>query len=744
MTDLASPAGFGKRRRGNDGPPPAAPAPVAPPRAPNRSHPNGVDLDGPDGHKIHARMMTYYRGELDRQRPNRALMAKDHRAYDHDQWDEADKIVVEERGQVPLVFNITATTINWVIGTERRSRKDFKVLPRRKERSQGASQKTALMKYLDDVNKASFMHSLAFSEAVKGGVGWMECGVEVGDDGEPIYDRHESWKNVLWDSTAVLPDIDDARYVIRTKWIDLDVAISIFPTRKAQLERAAVAIGEAGADNDMADRPMDEQEQLGLGGYSGGAQNEYGRERVRLIEVWFRDPVEATRITRGEFRGEIYDPQTPLPEHEEAITNNEARVMRRSMMMMHVAIMTEGDLLWHSPTPYRHNKFPLTPVFCYRRNDTNMPYGMVRGLRDINFDLNKRAAKALAIISSNKTIMEEGAVDDIDEYREEASRPDAVIVKRAGKHLEMNVDRNLADAHVNLMALDQQMIQAVGGVTDENLGRRTNATSGIAIGRRQEQGALATAEIFDNAAFARQVHGEKRLSVVEQYMHEEKQFRITNMRGVPEYVTINDGLPENDIARTRADYVITETEWRASVRQAQVEQLMGLLAEIAKVDPRAPLAMMDLVVDEMDITQREELVKRIRQFSGMSDPEQTEPTPEQIAAQEKAAQQEQMAIALQQATIADKAASAEQKKASAQRTLSQMLADRAGLAKLNVETIEAALNTAVEALAAEEMMPGAGATADSMLDEAGFQPQGAQPPPTNPQQPPAAPLPQGA
>ena len=91
---------------------------------------------------------------------------------------------------------------------------------------------------------------------------------------------------------------------------------------------------------------------------------------------------------------------------------------------------------------------------------------------------------------------------------------------------------------------------------------------------------MATAKLFDNLLFASQVHGDKLLANVEQFMSEEKQFRIANMRGKPEYVTINDGLPENDITRCKADYIISESAWHASSRQAAADELLETMTRM--------------------------------------------------------------------------------------------------------------------------------------------------------------------
>lgn len=140
----------------------------------------------------HRRLIRLYEDELDRQSENRADMAKDEDFYDNIQWREEDARVLRERGQVPLVYNVISSSINWVTGTEKRGRSDYKILPRRKDASKPAERKTQLMKYLSDVNMTPFHRSRAFEDTVKVGVGWLETGVQNEDDGEPVYTRYES------------------------------------------------------------------------------------------------------------------------------------------------------------------------------------------------------------------------------------------------------------------------------------------------------------------------------------------------------------------------------------------------------------------------------------------------------------------------------------------------------------------------------------------------------------------------
>lgn len=677
--------------------------------------PEEHELDSEENRAIHSRLMSFYLQELDRQSDNRREMAVDEDFYDNVQWSPEDAAALHELGQMPIAYNVISPTLDWVFGTEKRGRTDFRILPRRKDASKPAERKTQLLKYLSDVNRSTFHRSRAFEEAVKVGVGWLECGVQDDDDGEPIYMRSETWRNVLWDSSSFERDLSDGRYQFRSKWVDLDIAVILFPERKAQLELAAVAADRMVTRNDYGDEPMDSAEELLDHVGHSSEVTQHKRKRVRLIEAWFRKPTQAKRLQGGEFAGEVYD--EAAPQHQEAEQSGQSVVVDKVMLMMHVAIMTEGDLMFLAPSPYRHNKFPLTPIWGYRRGRTGLPYGMIRRLRDLQIDINKRASKALAILSSNKVLIEEGAVDDIDEFAEEVSRPNAVLVYKAGRPAPViGADRELGPAHLDLMSRSIAMVQAQGGVTDENMGRSTNATSGIAIQARQDQGLTSTTTLFDNLRYAVQVHGEKELSLVEQYYDEQKQFRITNMRGTPEYITVNDGTPENDIVRSKADFIISEQDWRASVRQAQVEELLNLMGKLVPVAPQIGIAMIDLLVEGMDLPNGEELVKRIRQVTGMRDPDAEEPSPEEMAQMEKAAQVEAMQKAGMEAEIADKTASAALKAAQARKASGEGDAIFANVASKNVAAQKTAMETGVLMLQA----PGAIPAADAMLHEAGF------------------------
>ncbi|MBV7408759.1 hypothetical protein [Maritimibacter sp. DP1N21-5] len=684
-------------------------------------------LDSPQVQGLHRRFLGLYLAELDRQSEGRASMASDEAFYHGHHWTPEDLATLDERGQLPLTFNVTATSINYLLGTERRGRTDYKILPRRKEGAAAAESKTQLLKYIADQNRTEFEWSQAFAECVTAGLGWMESGVQDDSEGEPIYEGSESWRNMIFDSAAKKMDLSDGRYKFRTAWVDLDIAKARFRNRAGVLRHSAtrnLTIGILGTLDGFGDDAMDERERFvqegAFGSYIAGGYSE-DRDRVRLIECWFKLPAEEKIMKGGQFAGEIFD-EGSIGHYVDLQTGG-ASIIRKTILRTYVMIMTDDGVLWLSKSPYRHNRYPFTPIWCYRDSTNGMPYGFVRNVKSNNMDINKRATKALHLISTARIIVDDDAVkpDGWEAFEEEAHRPDAIIRIKPGAKLEYVEGGQQAKEQLMLMSEGVNMIQSITGITDEAMGRTTNAVSGKAIIARQEQGALATAPVFDNLRFARQVHGEKMLALTEQFVTEQKEFRVTNKRGAATFITINeqnaDGILDDWIARTKADYIISEDDWNATIRASQADEFMELLLKLAPVAPEMVINLLDLMVEMLDTPQREETVKRIRAMTGAKDPDadpNAPPTPEEAARMAAADKEAQMAERAANAEIGKMEAEAAVKIAQAQKTAIELVRIMTGAENDAVTKQKAALELANLALSS----PSAVSIADQVMMEA--------------------------
>lgn len=663
----------------------------------------------------------WYDQEWERQAYNRYQMAMDEDYYDSLQWTEDEAAELIDRGQAPTVRNEIKPTIDWLIGTERRTRIDYKVLPRRKAGEGDAEAKTKLMKYVSDVNKEPFARSKAFARTCKGGLGWLEVGIRGDRSDEPVFYRSQDWRYIMHDSNATEMDLDDGRYIFRWKYLDLDVAEAVFPRRKDIVRRSVIEGNFIGMyDNEeelwyMGARVTESGQDYATASpskyrpYDGSAFVNMRRERVKIYECWYRLPVKRKVMIGAGYSNEPYDQDNP--EHQAAISDQAVSLYDRVELEMRVILYTDAGCLWEGPSPYKHQRFPFVPIWAYRRARDNAPYGPARPMRDSQDALNKRESKALWILSSNRVQMDDGAVDDIEELRDEVSRPDSIIIKHPGKELVIERDIQLAREHLMMMDRDQVYIRNGGGVTSENLGRETNADSGKAIIARQEQGGVVTTELFDNLRYAVQLAGEIKLSVIEQFYTDEKEIRIVGERGIASFVEFNKEDPAtgeiiNDIAAQQADFVVSEQDFKDSLRIAMFESLFDIVSRLAQMNPQIALNLLDLVVEMADIPNRDEFVTRIRQISGMRDPEK-EPTEEEVLAERQRKALEQKQIDLQMARL----------EADLREAVSKGEKLSADALKAKLDAMAAAFEAAGLVVAA----PGLTAVADDLLESAGFQ-----------------------
>lgn len=568
---------------------------------------------------------------------SRYEMMVDHDFRDGLQWRDDDKQVLIDRGQWPLVFNKILPAVNWIVGAEKRMQVDWRIDPRTEDDVESAQVKTKLLKYTSDVNKTTFARSRAFDDAVTGGLGWIETGMRDDPTEEPLFARYEDWRNIWYDHLGGERDLSDARYLFRAKWLDLDLAIAMFPESKSHLEAASIAHNLFGTDDDefwwLSGQITQDGRVVSRSAYSFDAfASDTRRPRVKLIEAWYREPMQV-QVMRGypRIEGTLYDQASTY--HAALIEMGYASLYDALRMQVRCAVFIPGGLdsgggtlLQDMVSPYRHNRFPFVPIWCYRRKRDGTPYGTVRNCRDPQEDLNKRRSKALYILSSKGMIADEDAFEDWDEAADEMSRPDMILKKKRGAAVQIVDDRTIAGEHFAMEQEDAKYIQDVSGITDQNEGRQANAISGVAVDKLQYQGSLLTAELFDNLRYAIQLHGEIELSLIEQFYDFPKMVRLVGPRGQAEFLAINhqatdtlgQPLVENDITASQADFIVSEQDFHESVRQAIFESMMQLCSQLP---PEMSVNLLDLVVDMVDMPGKDELVKRIRNLNGQADPD---------------------------------------------------------------------------------------------------------------------------
>lgn len=651
-------------------------------------------LDSAEAREEHRKLLQWYYYERDRQAINRLEMAIDHDFYDNEQWDEEDAAVVESRKQAALVFNEVAPMCDWVIGTERRARVDWKVMPRTEDDVAIADVKTKVLKYVSDVNRVQLHRSRAFADAIKGGIGWVDDGARDDPTQERIYSRYEDWRCVLHDSSALDILGEEGRYVFRWRWVDEDVACLMFPDRKDRIISAIEDWAFDTYDDEFGDHrtisgaagSTEAARFMGTGSVA-SAMVDAQRRRVKLIECQYRKPAPVKVIVSGSMAGTIFDERDKSLVAAVSAAGRSATIIDKITMRTFAAVMTESDLLAWGPSPYRHNRYTLTPIICYRRNRDRQVYGMVRRVRGIQLDINKRASKAQHLLNTNQIIGDRDAFDDWEAAREEAQNPDGVLPKKPGTQVEIRSGIGLAQGQFEVMGINQQAIQRSFGVNDENLGRKTNAVSGEAIKARQIQGSVATTEPFDNLRWATKAAGEKQLSLIEQFISEDRVVRLVDANGAIEWLKVNEPVVEpdgtvrfhNDITASMADFVVAEQDYSGTLRQVMFDAMTSLAQ---RQPPEIALRFLRMAFQYSDLPNKDEIVAELRRVLGEPDPsKKLTPEEEQQLQQQQQQQAEAMELQRQQAIAAveEQQAKAQKVRAEAEKMLAEIEQMRLGV-----------------------------------------------------------------
>lgn len=579
-----------------------------------------------------------YEYEREAQAEGRALRARDERFYDGHQFSDEEKQVYAERNQKPRTYNEIKPAVDWIIGSERRARSDWNVLPRTADDVEPAQIKTKLIKYIDDINKAKWQRSSAFEDCVKTGEGWTRISVEPNEDGELMVQlNYENWQNILIDGQSVKADLTDNRYLWATKIVDLETLQAWFPKKKIEIEADAGEYQEL--DEDMKyDQVGDDGNSVYTTGYRASGCNEQSinvvrsgsmsirggyysstRRAVRVWEMWYRKTERVELLANaGGLTGQIFNSK-----NEKHLLALEEGAKKRETVreQMYMAIYTATTVLYHGKSIYKHNRYPFVRRLAFVDKTTKSPYGIVRQIVDPQSDLNQRKNYALYLMATRQVIADEGAVTDKDEAIKQVAKVNGYIEVKKGQRFEIRDNQSLASPHVQFAEIDSSYIKQISGVTSENRGMNTNAMSGIAIQSLQEQGTIITTPIIDNHQLAHQIEGEIVLSLCEQYISREMQFRVTSdikNPGEKDFIVLNNS-PETDITATQADFVISERDYRQTMRQALSEQLINVSAQITQAtgNPGLAIAFVEMAIELQDLPNKERLLSKIREATGL-------------------------------------------------------------------------------------------------------------------------------
>lgn len=576
--------------------------------------------------------------------------------YDGNQLSPETVEKLRERGQPPLITNLIKPSIDTVLGMEAKTRTDWKVRPEDNDEcpDELAEAMSIKLKHAETESRADRAVSDAYAAQVKAGLGWIEVARETDPFRCPYRVKYIHRREIFWDWRAEQPDLSDARYLIRRRWLDLEHAIALMP-QYATLFRMTTG-GWAGFD------PLLEQDSRLVQSWEIERDTrietvdwrDIQRMRICLYEIWYRKWVRGYVMRLP--NGATLEADFKNPRHNEAIVAGIAQVRQATFQKVRLAWYVGPHFLYDVPSPYKHGHFPYVPFFGHREDLTGVPYGIIRTMISPQDEINARKSKMLWLLNSRRAVVDADAVLDHNKAASEISRPDSYIILNANRKptskFTVEPGGDLARDQFTVMQEAKMEIAEASGIHKSMMGQQTNARSGLAINSLVEQGMNTIAEINDNFRYARRLVGEMLFELVKQEIGQtptrvtigegaRKRTIVLNGRGIdPE---TGEEISINDVTRIKTKIVLDDVQNTPTYKM----QMLTMLTEVAKsLPPEQQGLIMDFVVEATDLPKRFEIADRLRGALGILPPEQQAAAMEQQAAQQAkaAAMQEKMFV----------------------------------------------------------------------------------------------------
>lgn len=496
---------------------------------------------------------------------------------DSKQWTATETAALQKRGQAAVVINRIKPKNDGLLGMEKTQRTTAKAFPRTPRHEGAADAATEGIRFVMDDNAYPHIRSAAFDNIIVEGTGGIEIILKETRGDFRVILNHIQWDRLFWDPHSRRKDFSDARYLGQIKWMDYEDALYEFPNGKDVLE---TMLGSGSETFDDKPRWM-----MGT-----------KRRRVKVVEIYYRHEGEVyySCFTRG---GMLTEAKISAYENEESETE------------------------W----PYEFQS-----AFVDRDGGR---YGADKQLLDVQDEINKRRSKALHLISVRQVRLERGAVEDINQTRQELARPDGVIETTPGMEFEVLKTGDMAAAQFNLLTEAKQEIDLVGYNAAAS-GKDEGVISGVALRQRAMTGQTELAPLFDGLKHLDHRIYRKIWNRIKQSWTSEKWIRVTDDPNTVKWVGLNapmkdaggmpmmgmDGKPmiQNDIATLDVDIVISDAP-DAVTTQIEDFQVLGEMVKSGfPMPPEAvilasPLSHKDRILKMMQEAKQQQLPPELQQ-----------------------------------------------------------------------------------------------------------------------------------
>lgn len=481
---------------------------------------------------------------------------KNSRQYRHGaQWLPGQVEVFNLRRQPVVTYNRIGRKIDSIIGLMEKIKQDPKAYPRnpRQTDEMGAELATACVRYVVETDLREGLFPFATENGAVDGFGGVEMMLIKGDKGDTdIGFALVKTDSFFYDPMCFEHGFGDARYMGTGKWLDVEDAKALAPTKEiADRIEAGFSSG-----SDLTTQPDRERRWF---------DSTPTKKMVRVVDIWYK--------CEGEWRWCLFTGSLKIDEGK-GYFFNEKNEMICKYLMFSAFVDHDGDR-----------------------------YGFVRGMRSSQDEINQRRSKGLHELNSRRIKAEDGAFTDIEITRREATRPDGVVIYNKGFEMEFDDQARIANVEGQLKFLEDAKNEIENfGPNPALIGQGLEYKSGRAINLLQQAGIAELGPFVINIKNWKLRLYRAIWCAVQRYWIAERYIRVTDDEGIAQLIQINgvgmgeDGYPRlvNAIGQLDVNFVLDEGPDEINMMGDAYDTLVALTAQGANIPPQVLLELAPL------------------------------------------------------------------------------------------------------------------------------------------------------
>ena len=525
-----------------------------------------------------------------------------------DQWEKADKALLENQRRPALTINKILSTISNVLGEQIYNRAETSFRPRSGSPSEVADILTKVFKQISDNNQLDWKRSDMFADGIITSRGFLDVRIGYGDSmqGEVVIDNLNP-KNVIIDPDGEEYDPDSWSEVFTTKWVTADDIAVLYNKEDAEyLRNREQSFFPYGYDSIQAyrDRFGDRFNPM----YNGDYDNSSVMRNIRLIERQYRmldrqkhfvDP------TTGDMR--------PIPDDfdREKIAFMRQQfgleVTTKLVRRIRWTVIADNVRLHDDWSPYKH--FTVVPFFPYFRRGTTI--GLVENLLGPQELLNKVSSQELHVINTTANSgwkVKSGTLTNmtVEELEQKGAQTGLVVEVNEIDGIEKIQPNQVPTGLDRITYKAEEHIKTISGVSDSMQGFDREDVAAKAIQAKRQAGSTNLAKPLDSLTRTDHILARNILDLVQQFYTEERIMTITHdeATGETETFAVNQVTPAgqivNDLTLGEYDVVVSSVPRRETLEDSQFEQAVAL-REMGVMIPDSVLIDASRLVNKKDV-----------------------------------------------------------------------------------------------------------------------------------------------